>query len=126
MIELCSVNTAKEIDYPPMNAQWYGTVNNLAYPFNTFLGAARFTAVVKWYFLLAFKVGEFDEDPGFSVTESWRKELQGACSKLITAPQKEQQREIRDLEKKAETLKRATAKKNRKSEGTVEQQATEF
>ena len=118
-IELCSVDTEKDIDYPPMDAQWFGTVDNLAYPFNAFLGAARFTAVVKWYFLLAFRSGEFDEDPGFNVTESWRKELQGACDELTVAPQRERQREqqkeqkdrIKDLENKAGMLRREIAKK---------------
>lgn len=81
---------------------------------------------MKWYFLLAFRAGEFDEDPGFSVTKSWRTELQGACNELIAAPQKEQQKKIKDLEKKADMLRRAMAKKNRKREETVEKQATEF
>jgi hypothetical protein len=128
-IELCSVDTGRIIDYPPIDAQWFGTVDDLAYPFNAFLGAAHFTAVVKWYFLLAFGAGEFDEDPGFNVTESWRKELQSACDELIAAPQREQQREpndrIKELEKKAEMLRHEITKK-KEDDQTVEQQAREF
>jgi hypothetical protein len=128
-IELCSVDAKNETTYEPMEAGWFGTVNNLAYPFNTFLGKARFVAVVKWYFMLAFRAGEYDEDPGFAVTATWQNDLKGACGELIAAShreqQKEQQTKIKDLEKKADILKRAIAKKNRESEGTAEQQATE-
>lgn len=99
-IELCSVDTKKRTYFEPMAATWYGTVNNLAYPFNTFLGTARFVAVVKWYFLLAFRAGEFNEDPGFSVTASWCKDLQGACDELIAAPGREEGRKLKELEEK--------------------------
>lgn len=124
-IELCSVNAKDETHYEPMEADWFGTVNNLACPFNTFLGKGRFVAVVKWYFMLAFRAGEFDEDPGFAVTKFWQSDLQGACDELIAAPQKEQLKKIRDLEKKAEMLKRTIAKRNRESEGSVGKQTSQ-
>ncbi|KAF3034289.1 hypothetical protein E8E12_001344 [Didymella heteroderae] len=106
-IELCSVDAKNGTHFEPMEAGWFGTVNNLAYPFNTFVGRARFVAVVKWYFLLAFRAGEFDEDPGFSVTT-------------------EQAKRIKDLEKKAAELQRELARKRREGQDAFEQQATEL
>ncbi|KAF3053328.1 hypothetical protein E8E11_011040 [Didymella keratinophila] len=129
-IELCSVDAKDETTYEPMDAVCFGTVNNLAYPHNSFLGKARFVAVVKCYFLLAFRAGEFDEDPGFAVTTTWQNDLKGACDELIAAPQRERQKEqkdkIKNLEKKAELLRREIAKKNKEGEETVKEQATEF
>lgn len=125
-IELCSVDTKNRTHFEPMAATWYGTVNNLAYPFNTFLGTARFVAVVKWYFLLAFRAGEFHEDPGFSVTASWCKDLQGACDELIAAPGREEGRKLKELEKRTADMKRAVERERRKSQDAAKQQTTEF
>jgi len=69
----------------PVDPQYFGTVQNLAYPFNEWLGASRFLAAVKFYFLLGYRLGLYDKDPGFSVTKSWRNDLQGACNDLIKA-----------------------------------------
>lgn len=82
-MEITSVDLADRTHYEPCDTKYYGDVKNLAYPYNTFLGAARFVAVVKWYFTLGFRVGLYDEDPGFLPNITWRRELQGACDELI-------------------------------------------
>jgi hypothetical protein len=71
--------------FPPFDAQYFASVQDLAYPFNEFLGAGRFIATVKFYFYLGHQIGLFSENPGFEVTKSWRKDLQGACDDLIVA-----------------------------------------
>lgn len=120
-IELCSVDTATGSHYPPIEANWYGTVNNLAYPFNSFLGVARFVAVVKWYFLLAFRAGEFEVDPRVKMTPSWCSGLQGACNELIAAPCIEEERTAKILERKAVATKRKTAEERTRDQDTAKQ-----
>ena len=90
-IELCGVEDGNNSHQTPMVATYYGTVDNLAYPFNSFLGTARFVAVVKWYFLIGLRLRVFDDDPGFSLSASWRRDLQGACNDLIAAEESEAQ-----------------------------------
>jgi hypothetical protein len=72
-------------DYTPIPPEYFGSIRNLAYPYNEWLGADRFKAAVKFYFYLGYKVRLYNEDPGFTVTKSWRKDLQGACDDLIAA-----------------------------------------
>lgn len=45
------MNCATKQAHSPYDGTYYGGVKNLAYPFNALLGAQRFIAVVKWYFL---------------------------------------------------------------------------
>lgn len=88
-IEIAGVDSKSENYCEPWDATYYGSLKDLAYPFNEFLGTARFVAVVRWYFLLGFRVNQFQEDPGFALTASWRKDLQGACNELIAATERE-------------------------------------
>ncbi|KAF2819162.1 hypothetical protein CC86DRAFT_472310 [Ophiobolus disseminans] len=83
-IEIDSVDEGGDF-FTPVNPQYFGTVQNLAYPFNEWLGAGRFLAAVKFYFLLGLKIGLYAKDPGFTVTKSWCRDLQGACDDLIAA-----------------------------------------
>ena len=50
-LKVCSVNCATKQAHSPYDGTYYGGVKNLAYPFNAFLAAQWFIAVVKWYFL---------------------------------------------------------------------------
>lgn len=89
-IEISGVDLEKASHYEPMDEQYFGNVMNLAYPFNTFLGTGKFVAVVKWYYLLGYRTGMYDEDPGFSPNSSWRRDLQGACNELIEEMENEE------------------------------------
>ncbi|KZM20139.1 uncharacterized protein EKO05_0002796 [Ascochyta rabiei] len=89
-MEITSVDLENGSHYDPIDATYYGTIGNLAYPFNTFLGGARFVAVVKWYFTVGLRTGLFDEDSGFALSSSWRRDLQGACNELLAATDMEE------------------------------------
>mgnify|MGYP004511655761 CR=1 FL=1 len=120
-LEISTVDLEHGSHHEPYDATYFGTVSNLAYPFNSFLGSARFTAVVKWYFVLAFRAGVFDEDPGFSLTTSWRRDLQGACDELIAAPEKDARRKQKDERGRIEGERGAQEMERRKSLEAVKQ-----
>ncbi|KAF1351655.1 hypothetical protein EJ07DRAFT_159197 [Lizonia empirigonia] len=89
-IEISGVDLEKGSHYEPMDEQYFGNVTNLAYPFNTFLSTGKFVAVVKWYYLLGYRTGMYDEDPGLSPNSSWRRDLQGGCNELIEEMESEE------------------------------------
>lgn len=118
-LEITSVDLDNGSHHEPYDARYFGTVSDLAYPFNSFLCAARFIAVVKWYFLLGFRAGTFDEDPGFLITTSWRRDLQGACEELIAALKRELRMQQRDGESRFGGESRAKGDERRKHIETI-------
>lgn len=84
-IEITSLGSKTGKHSEPWDARWFGNVEDLAYPYNSFLVEGRFTAVVKWYFVLGYRKGLFGQDPGFEPTASWIKNMQSACNDLIEA-----------------------------------------
>ncbi|KAJ4348948.1 clathrin associated protein complex medium subunit [Ascochyta clinopodiicola] len=122
-MEITSVDLENGSHYDPIDATYYGTIRDLAYPFNTFLGGPRFVAVVKWYFTVGLRTGLFDEDPGFAPTSSWRRDLQGACNELIAATEMEEGTEQQAGAKRVEKEKRVGEKKDGENLEAVKQMA---
>ncbi|KAF9695271.1 hypothetical protein EKO04_006819 [Ascochyta lentis] len=122
-MEITSVDLDSRSHYDPIEAIYYGTIRDLAYPFNSFLGAARFVAVVKWYFTVGLRTGVFDEDPGFALSSSWRRDLQGACNELIAVTKMEEYEKQRDEAKRVEKEERVREKRRRESLEAVKQVA---
>jgi hypothetical protein len=83
-IEINSVDEDGE-SFWGLDPQFFANVDNLAYPFIEWEGIGRFFAAVKFYFLLGLRVGLYPDDPGFSMSKTWRGDLQGACNDLIKA-----------------------------------------
>jgi hypothetical protein len=75
----------EQVHWTPFDAQYFGSVTHLAFPFNGRTEAVRRVAIAKYYFLLGLDAGLYDVDPGWTVTESLRKQLQSACDDLIHA-----------------------------------------
>lgn len=87
----------------PLDVKWFGTVKELAFPFNEWLSSSRFTAAVRFYFMLGYKSELYADDPGFAVTKSWIKDMQGACDDIIKANSQlsDEQKEKKRVEKTA-------------------------
>ncbi|KAF2854203.1 hypothetical protein T440DRAFT_514933 [Plenodomus tracheiphilus IPT5] len=86
-------------------AIYYESVTDLAYPFNEWYGTPRFIAAVKYYFLLGWEAGLYDERPAFKITNSWVAGLQGACDDLIKAnvEMETEKREAKEVKESSES-----------------------
>jgi hypothetical protein len=60
-------------------------VKDVAFPYNELMATSKFVALVKFYFTLGHRVGLYTTDPGFTLSKSWRQDLQDACNDIIDA-----------------------------------------
>ncbi len=94
--EICN-GDIKEGHWPPFTTMYFGRVSDLAFPFNGEVNSERRSVVAKFYFKLGFEAGLYSEDPGFQVTETWKKHLRAACDDLLDA--KKQAKAVKALRK---------------------------
>ena len=69
--------------YDQWGPMYYHSVDELAYPFNETTSEPQFRALVRFYFILGLKIGRYTEDPEFTGTTKWHKDLRAACDVLI-------------------------------------------
>jgi hypothetical protein len=60
------------------NQTYYGSVKDVAFPYDELMATSKFIALVRFYFTLDHRVGLYTTNPGFTLSESWRQDLQNA------------------------------------------------
>ncbi|CAO2649210.1 Nn.00g065950.m01.CDS01 [Neocucurbitaria sp. VM-36] len=124
-MEICSPDA--DGHWGPIDMTYFGDVTHLAYPFNEWLGHARFSAAVKFYFMLGREAGLFTADPGFQFSKSWARDLQGACDDLIEANKLEEtttnNQAVRNQAPPSSSMNRNMKNKRNEEPGTEQRRA---